>query len=246
MRNQPAYAITSVDHALRLARILQVEGPLRVSEAAERLGIARSTAHRLLAMLVYRDFAVQDDERRYRAGPALRPASVTPEPVTVLRGVALPHLRALVERTGETANLQVLVGTVIRFVATVESEQVLRVGDREGRELPAHLVSGGKALLAALAPSEVDARCAAGGPDRAVLARELELIRERGFAINDQLTEPGVMAVGMAVRDPHGVPLAGVSVSLPSVRFDRDRLPGLVGALSRAVAGIERDLAAQP
>ena len=51
MKNKPAYAITSVDHALQLATVLQVEGPLTVSEAAERLGVARSTAHRLLSML---------------------------------------------------------------------------------------------------------------------------------------------------------------------------------------------------
>ena len=69
MKNEPPYAITSVDHALRLALILQREGQLTVSEAAERLGVARSTAHRLLAMLVYRDFAEQGTDRRYRACP---------------------------------------------------------------------------------------------------------------------------------------------------------------------------------
>jgi len=59
VKNKPTYSIDSVDHALRLAGLLQQEGPLRVADAAERLGVARSTAHRLLAMLVYRDFAVQ-------------------------------------------------------------------------------------------------------------------------------------------------------------------------------------------
>ena len=59
MRNKPAYAIESVDHALHLAQLLQQEGPLRVTDAAGRLGVSVSTAHRLLAMLVYRDFAEQ-------------------------------------------------------------------------------------------------------------------------------------------------------------------------------------------
>ena len=70
MKNQPVYSIDSVDHALHLAAVLQQEGSLRVFEAAERLGVARSTAHRLLAMLVYRDFAEQGPDRRYLAGPA--------------------------------------------------------------------------------------------------------------------------------------------------------------------------------
>jgi IclR family acetate operon transcriptional repressor len=66
VKNKPPYAIESVDHALVLAQLLQQEGSLRVTDAAERLGVSRSTAHRLLAMLVYRDFAEQTDDRRYR------------------------------------------------------------------------------------------------------------------------------------------------------------------------------------
>ena len=58
MKNAPSYSIASVDSALQLATALQVEGSLSVSEAAERLGVARSTAHRLLAMLVYRDLEI--------------------------------------------------------------------------------------------------------------------------------------------------------------------------------------------
>jgi DNA-binding MarR family transcriptional regulator len=64
MKNKPAYGIDSVDHALHLATVLQQEGPLRVTDAAQRLGVAPSAAHRLLAMLVYRDFAEQDVDRR--------------------------------------------------------------------------------------------------------------------------------------------------------------------------------------
>ena len=63
LKTPPPYAIASVDHALRVAVMLQLEDGLTVSEVAERLGVARSTAHRLLAMLVYRDFAVQDENQ---------------------------------------------------------------------------------------------------------------------------------------------------------------------------------------
>ncbi len=141
MKNVPVYSIDSVDHALHLATILQMEGPLRVADAAERLGVARSTAHRLLAMLVYRDFAEQDADRRYSAGPVLRRPGAA-EPVAALRQVALPHLAALSTRLDETVNLVVVVRDYVHFIATIESSQVLRVGDREGRMLPAHLASG--------------------------------------------------------------------------------------------------------
>ena len=204
MKNKPPYAIGSVDHALHLAQLLQQEGPLRVTDAADRLEVSRSTAHRLLAMLVYRDFAEQIDDRRYRAGSMLRPAKASEAPVALLRRVAQPHLRALVDRVDETANLMVLARTEVRFLSTVEcSDQILRVGDRAGRALPAHLASGGKVLLAALEAGELDRlyEGVAASVDLVQLRRELALVRKRGFAINDGLTETGLTAVGMAVRD---------------------------------------------
>src|SRR5688500_12423577 len=142
VKNAPSYTIASVDSALLLATALQVEGPLSVSEAAERLGVARSTAHRLLAMLVYRDFAEQLPDRRYGPGPVLR-GDLPQGPVARLREVALPHLRRVVDALGETANVMVLAGSDVRFVGTVECDHILRVGDRTGRTLPVHLSSGG-------------------------------------------------------------------------------------------------------
>src|SRR3954468_18895889 len=156
VKNRPPYAIASVDAALLLATLLQQEGPMRITDAAERLGVSRSTAHRLLGMLVYRDFAEQLPDRRYGPGPLMRGGALPSEPVARLRELALPHLQRLVDELGETTNLMVLTGPDVRFVATVECEHVLRVGDRTGRSLPAHLTSGGKALLATLAPDDLD------------------------------------------------------------------------------------------
>ncbi|GAA3839849.1 MULTISPECIES: IclR family transcriptional regulator [Amycolatopsis] len=243
MKNKPSYAIDSVDHALHLATVLQQEGPMGVSEAAARLGVSRSTAHRLLQMLVYRDFAEQGPDRRYQAGPVLRPADPAGAPVALLRQAAMPHLRALVARVRETVNLQVLAGTETRFVASVECDQILRVGDRAGRALPAHQVSGGKALLAALPPAELTRRYAGTDVDLVRLRRELGLVRRRGFAVNDQLTETGLTAVGVAIPWPAGAePAAALSVALPSARFDHDLLPTWVGALSAAATAIANDL----
>ena len=74
------------------------------------------------------------------------------------------------------------------------------------------------------------------------LRREFALVRKRGFAINNQLTEPGVTAVGVAVHDPAGQPNAAISISMPSVRFHRDRLTTWVNELITTAAVIERDL----
>ena len=231
MKNKPSYSISSVDHALHLAALLQQEGPLRVTDAANQIGVAPSTAHRLLATLVYRDFAERLPDRRYGPGKMLRPAVTSEAPVAQLRRICLPHLRELVEETGETVSLVVMAGTETRFIATIESSRVLRVGDRMGRALPARLASGGKAMLALLPPKEV---AALYRDDASVeiprLRRELALIRKRGFAINDQRTETGVTAIGVAVRDDTGHPVAAVALAMPTVRFDRARLPAWVAA----------------
>jgi DNA-binding IclR family transcriptional regulator len=245
VKNKPPYAIASVDAALLLATLLQQEGPMRVTDAAERLGVSGSTAHRLLGMLVYRDFAEQLPDRRYGPGPLMSGGALPQEPVARLREAALPHLHRLVDELGETVNLVVLAGADVRFVATVECGHVLRVGDRTGRTLPAHLSSGGKAALAGLPPAELD--LVLGDLDEETvsrLQRELRTVRRRGFAVNDQATEAGLTAVGVAVPAGAGLPPAALSLAMPSVRYSRDRLPTWGTALAAAAAAIGADLLA--
>lgn len=243
MKNKPPYAIASVDSALLLATLLQQEGPMRVTDAAARLGVSASTAHRLLGMLVYREFAEQLPDRRYGPGPLMQGGGLPQATVARLRAVAAAHLRRLVDELGETGNLMVLAGADVRFVTTVECDQVLRVGDRTGRTLPAHLSSGGKALLAA-SPADVVASALAGldEPTAARVRRELRTVRRRGFAVNEQETETGLTAVGAALPVEAGAPPAAISLAMPSARFARDRLPEWGAAVTSAAAAIAADL----
>ncbi|MCW6010771.1 IclR family transcriptional regulator [Micromonospora sp. CPCC 205371] len=249
MKNPPAYGVTSVDHALQLAVILQVEGPLTVSEAASRLGVARSTAHRLLSTLVYRDFAVQNEDRSYRAGPVLEIAAQTQSNVSAIRAAALGPLRTLVDALDETANVSIRTGRTIRFIAAVECTQALRVGSREGMVLPAHLATGGLVMLAALSDDDLAALYAsppANGsderPDLARLRTELRAVRRSGVALNLERSERGVVAVGRAVTNASGETVAAVSVSMPSVRHSPARLKEVVAALTAASHSISAAL----
>lgn len=259
LKTPPTYVVTSVDHALRAAVMLQMEGPLSVSEVADRLGVARSTAHRLLSTLVYRDFAAQDDERKYHPGPVLALTRHSRAGTSQLRTAALPHMQRLVELVDETVNLTVRTGVTARFAASVECTQALRVSSREGMAFPAHRTTGGLVLLAALEPEEVEAlypavdaaRGAAGGadegtdqrPDMARLRADLAKVGRAGFAVNDERSERGIVAVGVPVRGADGRPVAGLSVSMPSIRYDRHRLPALVETLKRAASAVETALA---
>ena len=221
-KRPPPYAVASVDHALRLALILQVEGALTVTQAAERLGVARSTAHRLLAMLVYWDFAVQDVARAYRPGPVLELAAHSRSRTSQLRATALPHMARLVDLFDESVNLGILFSDTTRFIASVECGQALRVGSREGMVFPAHHTTAGLLLLAEMAPNDLDSVYAEDRyvdrpddrPDVAGLRREMAAIRRNGFAVNRGRSERGVAAVGVPVRDAEDGAVAGLGKSV--------------------------------
>jgi IclR family transcriptional regulator, acetate operon repressor len=251
VKNKPPYSIDSVDNALRILQTLRDSGQVRVSDVAAELGIARSTAHRLLAMLVYRDFAVQAEDRSYRPGPALAAEPLRGEPAQRLRQVMRPHMEALCDQVAETINLVVRLGTQTRFLHTVESAQVLRVGDRQGTVLPAWKTSGGKALLAELPDAQLTAllRGVNGRPPEGMTAAErrgvvnqLRLVREQGYAENIQESESGVCAIGVCVRDKAGDPVAALSVSAPSVRYTPDRSRAFLRELRTTVARAQTDI----
>ncbi len=251
MKNKPPYSIDSVDNALRILQTLRDSGQVRVSDVAAELGIARSTAHRLLAMLVYRDFAVQAEDRSYRPGPAIAAEPLRGEPAQRLRQAMRPHMEALCDQVAETINLVVRLGTQTRFLHTVESAQVLRVGDRQGTVLPAWKTSGGKALLAELPDVQLTAllRGAAGRPpegmtaaERRSLVNELRLVRDQGYAENIQESESGVCAIGLCLRDKTGDPVAALSVSAPSVRYTPDRSRIFLTELRTTVAKAQADI----
>ena len=256
LKRKPTYSIEAVDNALQLLQLLRDGGSLRLKDAASELGVAPSTAHRLLAMLVYRGFAVQDETRRYVPGPAMGagPAGVTW--TRLLRNLARPHMELLSSRLNETVNLMIRVGTKVRFLETIEGTNALRVGDRQGTVLPAHRASGGKAMLAELEPALVEQlfrsqNAEIGGdsiPDAEFPAflRELETIRSNGFAANFEGTEEGISALGMALHNGKGEVVGAITVATPVTRFRTVFDAGLVRAMLETRRQLDIDIAANP
>src|ERR687893_1799482 len=134
---------TSVDNALWLLQLVGERQALRVAEAADLLGVARSTAHRLLTALRRRGFVTQDRPNgAYRPGPALQEIGLAAVNRIDIRRVARPVLEQLRDETGETVSLALLEGSAIRFVDGVESRRSVRVGNRTGVVRPAHAAAG--------------------------------------------------------------------------------------------------------
>lgn len=248
MKNRaPSYPIRSVDYALQLLLILKRDGMLRISEAAAELGVARSTAHRLISMLRFRGFVEQARDRTYRAGSAFADLGGGPNSAAALLGIARPHLVRLAERAGETSNLMMLAGSDVHFIDSIECNKALRVGTRVGVRLPARLTSGGKVLLADLPFEEVALLHPQLADDHAgisAMKRMLSATRRQGFGTNLQESERGVMAVGMAVRGTAGAAISAVTISAPTLRFNKAQIGKLIPALTETVEGIRSDIIA--
>jgi DNA-binding IclR family transcriptional regulator len=248
LKRPPSYAIASVDHALRLAAVLQLEGSLTVTQAAERLDVARSTAHRVLQMLVYRDFARQDEDRVYRPGLVLELATHSPSRTAELRKASLPHLQRLGAAFDESVNVSIRTGETTRFIASVECQRPLRVTSREGMVFPLHRTTTGMLHLAALPDPELrsylDKHAGEPGAQRRGLLQDVHQVRRHGFALNLQRSEKGLVAIGVSVPWRGSEVFAGLSVSLPSVRYEERQLERYVATLRAVSHDLACDLAA--
>jgi DNA-binding IclR family transcriptional regulator len=248
----PAYRLSSVDHALELLLLFRSRPALRVSEVAEELDVARSTAHRLLGMLVHRQFAVQDPvTRTYRPGPRLVEIGLAAVGALDLRTRMRPYLADVAARTGETVSLLVLEGDTVHFIDSIESRRTVRVGSRFDARMPAHATSAGKAMLAALPVAEVLASYQAERlatvtghtiATRTRLLAALDRVREVGFAVNLEESEVGLGAVGMAVLGADGHPVAGLTAAGPVQRMTPQWIRVLAAELREPISAASAEL----
>jgi IclR family acetate operon transcriptional repressor len=246
------YAVVSVHHALSLLAALRDHPSLAVRDSAELLGVAPSTAHRLLTTMQASGFVVQDPAtRRYSAGPALVAVALASLQRVDVGRVARPHLAALAAETRETVSLAIAEGATVRFIDSVEGTEVVRVSSRTGVTVPAHSASAGKVLLAGLDPEELlrlypasrlQRRTARTIASRAALVKALQAVRQRGYATSLEESAPGLGSVAVGIGDIRGRVIAALTVSVPADRMDERRVERLALAASRRASRIEAEL----
>jgi DNA-binding IclR family transcriptional regulator len=253
-RFDPRAGVGAVENALRLLQLYREREALGVSETARLLRVGRSTAHRLLTTLRAHDFVVQDCGRAYRVGPALRELGAAIAESGVVRARCRPYMQALCDELGETVNLVSLHGTDAVFVDSVETRRPLRVAGREGVVLPAHAVSAGKALLAALSIDVLRELYAdeALTPltertlrTRTALEAQLEIVRKQGYAVNIGESERGITAAACAIPGRAASERLAIAVSAPSSRVhDDDDLLAVAQAVCACAESLARGLGA--
>ena len=217
----------------------------RLSQLARAAHLHKATAHRLLAALAREGMVARDASGElYRLGPEAIALGARATRANDLRTVSRPELEALAARTGETATLEVPVGSEMLILDEVPGRSLIGAAASLGTRWPAHATSTGKAVLAALADHDRHAHLGSRRLTRhtrrtivtpTALRAELTRVRRRGWATAIEELEPGYAAVGAAVRDPHGRPVGAISVGGPRPRLPAARLASF-GTLVRAAA----------
>ncbi len=244
----PQYPIESVDNALRVLLLLGEEPKMRLTDVSRYLGVASSTAHRLLAMLQYRGFVRQDAATRsYVPGPTLDGLAFGVLRRLDVRTRARPVLERLNARTGETIHLGRLEGNHVHFIDSLDSVRALRVAGRLGQSMPAHCTSTGKALLAELTdeellrlyPDEELVRLTEHSiGTRTALMEALEQIRAQGYARSHEEAEEGVTSVAVALHSTRSPRLA-INASAPVSRMSDSLVEAVLGHLSEAAEELD-------
>jgi IclR family acetate operon transcriptional repressor len=249
--------VQSVARALDVLEALAGPLPLRLVEVANRAGLSASTAHRLLATLVDRQYVLRIPETgHYRLShKVLLLIGSARQRSERLRVVARPHLEAVRQVSDETVNLVLLEGMSAVYVDQVESSRAVRMFTEIGRRVPAHAVGAGKAMLAfqgaellesleALEPLQrLTARTLTSS--RALRA-ELERARRMGYAVDNEEYEEGVMCIAAPIVWPTGIANAAVSVSGPATRLSRVEATELGELAARHAGKIARELGFAP
>lgn len=247
-------AVKGLDRAIDVLERIGTSGGASLSRLASDMDLSPATLYRLLLTLEARRLAEFDEDGQvWNIGAgAFRLGSIFLRR-TSLVDRARPILRALMEETGETANLAVEREGKVLFLSQVETHAHIRAFFPPGTVSAMHASGIGKALLAAFDPARRDrilsapleAFTAQTLTDRAALLDDLALCAARGYAVDDEERNSGMRCIAAAVRDAHGEAVAGLSVSGPVARVGPDAVPRLAQAVRRAARDLTEAMGGQ-
>ncbi|AHH96532.1 IclR family transcriptional regulator [Kutzneria albida] len=249
--NGPAALVQSVDRAVSVLELLAQHGELGITELAAELGVHKSTAFRLVAVLDGRGLVEQTTDRgKYRLGFGIvRLAGATTAQMDLSRE-SRPVCEQLAAAVGETVNVAILDGGFVINVSQSRGTAAVASQNWIGQRTPLHATSSGKVLLA-YQPREVRENLLAQPlaaytdltiTDPAQLRVALKDIQRSGWGYTSGELEVGLNAVAAPVRSADGEVVAALSVSGPAYRLVDDRFAEVAAAAVRGAAEVSARL----
>ena len=229
--------VQSIERAFAVLGAL-ADGPIGVTEVADRADLPKSTAARMLASLAHEGVVEQvPGDTRYRLGPRLVTLAARIRPSRSLATLARPSLEALAATVGEAAGLSVPEGAMVHYIEQVGSPNPVSVRDWTGSRIPLHAVSSGQVILAYARPTFVQRYL--GRPMERFTGRTLvtadallermRAIRRDGYTWALEEFDEGIASVAAPVTDGSGEVIAALHLHGPSYRFPT---PGTEGSLA--------------
>ncbi len=249
--------LQSVERAINILKLFSLSKPdWGVSELSREMHLHKSIVSRLLRTLEQGGLLSRDPEtERYRLSVNL--ISLAAQVVSLLdvREISRPWLRQLAEACRETVNLSVLEsGRVVNIDQCLPQSREIKSTGWVGQSMPPHATAAGKVLMCYLPEAELDPLLRRGlahlTPRTIVspssLRRELERVREQGYAVAREELEAGLNAVAAPIWDHRGVAVASVNIAGPAYRLTPQMFPKLAVQLKQVTDKISAQLGFRP
>jgi DNA-binding IclR family transcriptional regulator len=226
---------------------------LQLKDIAGQTGINKSTAYRFLAHLESERYLFRDDLGAYLVGPKLVRLGSGGNYQTTLRKISRPVMQHLWRVTNETVNLGILDGQDVYYVDVLQSPHPFRMASPVGLWRPVYCTAMGKVLTAGLRADEKEHVLSSIRFERLTphtltrlprLRKELENVRQRGYALDDEEATLGARCVSAPILGDGGKVAAAISVAGPTSRIARDKIPALVREVVAAARSISTRLGA--
>ena len=230
--------IRSIDRTLQILELFSLEKPeWGVTEISKALNIYKSNVHNVLTTLAEKGFVIKDSKTdKYKLGIKFFELGSIVIKNMDLRKIAHPYMEKLLKEFNETVHLGILVEGEILSIEQEESGQSLSPRIFIGKRAPLHCTGIGKAIMAYLPKDKFAFTIKEIGLIRYTegtisneeeLEKELEKIREQGYAVDNMEHEEGVRCVAGPIRDYTGKVSASLSVSGPAFRINENNVPNI-------------------
>ncbi|MEK5234659.1 IclR family transcriptional regulator [Paenibacillus sp. FSL L8-0470] len=234
--------VRAVERALDILLCFTKENDdLSLTEIAAKIGLHKSTVHRLLTTLEEKGFLMRNEStEKYRLGMRIWELSTHLPTLDEPAALLLPAMERLRDRLGETVSLYLRDGLERVRIQAVQSRQAIRRVAQIGARLPLSVGASSK-VLAAYAPHEVQIRLLADPAwpetvDRSLYLEQLKEVTRRGYATSFEEREPGAAAVAVPIVGRNGSVVAALSLSGPVSRLSRETLEEYAVVLSENAA----------
>ncbi len=243
-REKANYLIQSVSHSLDvLEELARAGGEIGVTELSKRLKLHKNNVFRLLATLELRGYVEQNRQsENYRLGVRVLQLGQSYLSQSTLIARALPYMRELSEKVGETVSIAVLRSGYVQYPMSIETKRPVRVAARSNQLISAKMCSVGRLLTAQLSDAVLAEMLAANSPQDAAIRTQLQELRTNGSIVDRGASEPDVISVAKILRGSDNEVVGALEIVAPQYRSKSDMM---MAALEETAALISQSLGVQ-